>query len=161
VKPVGMSVAVTREQKEHFMRMTTRLVLAAAVLITATAASANAQVLERITFKTNFPFVAGNTTLPAGSYTVTPMDDDPSVLELSNGKVSVLLDTQGDQPARAPSKTAVTFNKYGNTYVLHEILDPEAQGGAVMLPLHAEKRHQKTHGAPTPQVVAASKTPKK
>jgi hypothetical protein len=64
-----MSVAAMREQKEHFMRMATRLVLAAAVLVTTTAASANAQVLDRITFKTNFPFVAGNTTLPAGSYT--------------------------------------------------------------------------------------------
>jgi hypothetical protein len=54
----------------------------------------------------------------------------------------------------------VTFNKYGNTYVLHEIVDPEAQGGAVILPSHAEKRHQKAHGTPTPQAVAASKTPK-
>jgi hypothetical protein len=161
VETVGMSVAAMREQKEHFMRMATRLVLAAAVLVTTTAASANAQVLDRITFRTNFPFVAGNTTLPAGSYTVTPMDDDPSVLELSNGKVSVLLDTEGDQPGRAPSKTEVTFNKYGNTYVLHEIVDPEAQGGAVILPSHAEKRHQKAHGTPTPQAVAASKTPKK
>jgi hypothetical protein len=54
----------------------------------------------------------------------------------------------------------VTFNKYGNTYVLHEIVDPEAQGGAVILPSHAEQRHQKAHGTPTPQAVAASKTPK-
>jgi hypothetical protein len=143
------------------MRMATRLVLAAAVLVTATAASANAQVLDRITFKTNFPFVAGNTTLPAGSYTVTPMDDDPAILELSNGKVSVLLDTEADRPARTPSKTEVTFNKYGNTYVLHEIVDPEAQGGAVILPSHAEKRHQKAHGTATPQAVPASKTPRK
>jgi hypothetical protein len=58
-----------QDQKEHFMRMATRLVLAAAVFVTATAASANAQVTDRITFKTNFAFVAGNTTLPAGSYT--------------------------------------------------------------------------------------------
>lgn len=143
------------------MRMATRLVLAAAVLVTATAATANAQVTDRITFRTNFAFVAGNTTLPAGSYTVTPMDDDPSVLELSNGKVSVLLDTQADQPARTPSKTEVTFNKYGNTYVMHEIVDPAAQGGAVILPSHAEKRHQKAHGTPTPQAVPASKTAKK
>ena len=143
------------------MRMATRLVVAAAVLVIATAASANAQVTDRITFTTNFAFVAGNTTLPAGSYTVTPMDDDPSVLELSNGKVSVLLDTQADQPARTPSKTEVTFNKYGNTYVMHEIVDPAAQGGAVILPSHAEKRHQKAHGTPTPQAVPASKTAKK
>ena len=141
------------------MRMASRLVLAAAVLVAATAASANAQVTDRIRFKTNFSFVAGNTTLPAGSYTVTPMDDDPSVLELSNGKVSVLLETQADRPARMPSKTEVTFNKYGNAYVLHEIVDPEAQGGAVILPLHAEKRHQKAHGTPTPQAVVASRIP--
>jgi hypothetical protein len=32
------------------------------------------------------------------------MDDDPSVLELSNGKVSVLLDTQGDQQPVRRSK---------------------------------------------------------
>lgn len=143
------------------MRMTSRFVLAAAFMAAIGGVTANAQVTDRITFKTDFPFVAGNATLPAGSYTVSPMDDDPSVLELSNGKVSVLLDTEGDQPARAPSKTEVTFNKYGNTYVLHEILDPEAQGGAIVLPSHAEKRHQKADSTPTPHAVQASKTPKK
>ena len=81
-----------------------------------------------------------------------------SILRLSNGKVSVLLETEGDRPSRPPSKTEVTFNKYGDTYVLHEIVDPEAQAGAVMLPLHAEKRHQKAHGTPTAHTVTASKT---
>jgi hypothetical protein len=65
----GPPLLPMQDQKEHFMRMATRLVLAAAVFVTATAASANAQVTDRITFKTNFAFVAGNTTLPAGSYT--------------------------------------------------------------------------------------------
>ena len=142
------------------MRIATCLVLAAA-FVAAAAGAANAQVTDRITFKTNFPFVAGNTTLPAGNYTVTPLDDDPGVLELSNGKVSVLLDTEADRPSRMPSKTEVTFNKYGNTYILHEIVDPEAQGGAVVLPVRAEKRHQKAHGTPTAQAVPASKTSKK
>jgi hypothetical protein len=143
------------------MKMATRVVLAAIFLASAGAATANAQVLGRITFKSDFGFVAGNTTLPAGSYTVTPTDDDPSVLEISNGKVSVLLDTEGDQPATSPSKTEVTFNKYGDTYVLHEIFDAEAQGGAIVLPAHAEKRHQKAHGTPTAQAVPASKSSKK
>ena len=142
------------------MRMATRLVLAAAFVAAVGTVTANAQVTDRITFKTNFPFVAGNTTLPAGNYTVTPLDDDPSVLELSNGKVSVLLDTEADRPSRMPSKTEVTFNKYGNTYVLHEIVDPEAQGGAIVVPARAEKRHQKAHGTPTAQTVPASRTSK-
>jgi hypothetical protein len=143
------------------MRMATRLVLAATFLAAVGVATANAQVTDRITFKANFAFVAGNTTLPAGNYTVAPVDNDPSILELSNGKVTVLLDTEGDRPTPMPSKAEVRFNKYGATYVLHEIVDPAAEGGAVMLPSHAEKRHQKAHGTPTPQVVPASKTAKK
>jgi hypothetical protein len=138
------------------MKIATRFVLATAVLA-ASAATANAQVLDRVTFKTNFAFVAGNTTLPAGNYIVAPLDDDPSVLQLSNGKVSVLLETEPDRPAATPSKLEVKFNKYGNTYVMHEILDPSAQRGAVILPLRAEKRHQKAEGPSTRHAVPASK----
>jgi hypothetical protein len=142
------------------MRIATRSVLVAAFVAALAVGTANAQVIDSIAFKTNFSFVAGNTTLPAGSYTVKSVDDDPSILELSNGRVSVLLATEGDRPSRMPSNAEVTFNKYGNTYVLHEIVDPAAEGGAVMLPSHAEKRHQKAHGTPTPQTVPASKTTK-
>jgi hypothetical protein len=157
----GISLAATGEQEEQFMRMTTRFVLAAVFLSAAGAATANAQVIDPMTFKTTFPFVAENTTLPAGDYTVTPLDDDPSILKLSNGKVSVLLETEGDRATRTPSKTEVIFNKYGDTYVLHEIVDPAAEGGVVMLPARAEKRHQKTYGTPTPLAVPAGKTSEK
>ena len=142
------------------MKMAARLVLTATVLA-AGLATAQAQVIDRINFKTNFPFVAGNTALPAGTYTVAALDDDPSILQLTNGRVSVLLETEGDQPGRMPSRTEVRFHKYGDTYVLHEIVDVAAEGGRVILPSHAEKRHQKAHATPTPYAVAASVTPKK
>jgi hypothetical protein len=140
------------------MRIATRLVLAAAFVTAVGVGTAHAQAIDSMVFRTNFPFVAGDTTLPAGNYTVKSVDDDPSILELSNGKVSVLLATEGDRPSRLPANGEVKFNRYGNTYVLHEIVDPEAEGGAVVLPSHAEKRHQKAHGTPTPRTVPASKT---
>lgn len=142
------------------MKIATRLVLAAALLAVAGVGTANAQVLDKMTFKTSFPFVVGNTTLPAGSYTLAPVDDDPSVLEVSNGKVSVVLETEGERPNPMPSKDEVTFNKYGNAYVLHEIFDADSQTGAVIVPSRAEKRHQKAHGTPTQHTLATTKTPK-
>jgi hypothetical protein len=48
------------------MKIATRFVLVAALLAAASVGTASAQVLDRMTFKTNFAFVAGNTTLPAG-----------------------------------------------------------------------------------------------
>jgi hypothetical protein len=139
------------------MKIATRFVLAAALLAAGSAGTANAQVLDKMTFKTDFPFVAGNTTLPAGTYTLTPADDDPSVVEVSNGKASVLLETEGERPSRPPAKSEVSFNKYGDTYVLHEIFDADSQTGAVMVPSRAEKRQQKAHATPTEHTVATSK----
>jgi hypothetical protein len=142
-------------------QIATRLILAAAVLATAGAGTMNAQVLDRMTFKTDFPFVAGNTTLPAGSYRLAPVvDDNPMVLELTNGRVSVLLETNGESLERPPAKSEVRFNKYGDTYVLHEILDADAQTGAVIVPSRAEKRHQKGSGKPTQHSLATTKTAK-
>ena len=142
------------------MKTATRLVLAAVLLVGGTVGIGNAQVLDKMTFKTDFPFVAGNTTLPAGAYTITPVDDDPMLLELSNGKVTVLLDTVGDNTTPAPSKDEVTFNKYGDTYVLHAIRDAGSQGGAEMIPMRAEKRHEKAHGTPTQHKVGTTNTSK-
>jgi hypothetical protein len=82
------------------------------------------------------------------------------VLELSDGKVTVLLETEGTRPSRPPSKSEVTFNKYGDTYVLREIWDAEAQSGAVMVSSRAEKRHEKANGKATQQGVPATKSPK-
>src|SRR5262245_16543533 len=100
-----------------------RTTLVAAVMLVATAGAANAQLPETMKFTTTFPFEAGGTMLPAGSYTATPLPADPMIVEVSNGRNAALLLTEGDTPKVRPKQDGVTFLKRGDTYVLSEIWD--------------------------------------
>ena len=71
-------------------------------LVLASAGAANAQLVSTMKFTTSFPFMVGNKSMPAGAYTVTPMESDHSLMEISNGHTSVLLLTEKDIPKVAP-----------------------------------------------------------
>ena len=53
-----------------------------AVLTFASVQNASAQITGAVEFTTSFPFTVGNTTVPAGNYTIRPDDDNPQILEL-------------------------------------------------------------------------------
>ena len=120
--------------------------LAAGALVLISAGAANAQLPETPRFKTTFPFMVGSTALPAGEYTITPLPQDNALLEISNGRRSVLLMTENDAPKVRPQKDEVTFVKRGDTYVLKDIWDSSTASGVESLPTHAERAasHAKT-----------------
>jgi len=79
---------------------------------------AKGRITNAVDFKASSSSVAGEATLPAGSYSVRPWSEDPSVLEISNpaGTHTVLVDTEtssSDMPAKA---TGVVFAKSGTCW---------------------------------------------
>jgi hypothetical protein len=82
-----------------------------------------AQIENGVDFTTSFPFYAGGTRMPAGSYKITPSGFDTSVLliESKDRAFSTFVDfipTQAEQPH---SRSDVNFHKYGNTDFLNRI----------------------------------------
>ncbi len=120
--------------------------LAAGALVLVSAGAANAQLPETMRFTTTFPFTVGSTTLPAGSYTITPLPQDNALLQISNGRTTILMMTENDAPRVRPHQDEVTFVKRGDTYVLKDIWDAATSSGVESLPTRAERAasHAKT-----------------
>lgn len=100
-----------------------------------------AQVADGVDFTTSFPFYAGTTQLPAGSYKVMETEMDAKVLEIqsSDGKRAAFLDIMPTESAIPHSHTAVTFNKYGDTQHLDRIWIQGQQYGMKLDPTKADE----------------------
>jgi hypothetical protein len=84
-----------------------------------------------VVFKTAFPFYAGKTELPAGSYRITQLDGVVDVLRIENarGTKSVLVNFTPTQSVEPFEKTAVTFRPYGGTDYLDRVsIEGETDG---------------------------------
>jgi hypothetical protein len=99
------------------------------------ASAAQAQVLDRLTFTTSFPFVAAGKTLPAGTYTLAPVGDTPAVVALSGDRRTLVL--MEVDPASLPRNerpgfgAEVIFTKLENgDYALSEVRDEGMQTAA-------------------------------
>jgi hypothetical protein len=126
-----------------------RIVLAAlaAALVLAVSSPARAQLADTLKFQTPFPFMVGRTAMPAGTYTITPLPGDNSLLRLSNGQSSVLVFTENDAPRRPPKIDEVTFTRKGDTYVLREIWDASTESGVEpVVSAHAGDQHRHAKG---------------
>jgi len=118
---------------------------------------AKGQITNAVDFKAPSSFVAGDATLPAGSYSIRPWSEDPSVLEISNpaGTHLILVDTEtssSDMPAKA---TGVVFAKYGNLLVMKQIVLANQKTGYNIISKHAETKAKKA-GPATKQTVPAT-----
>ena len=125
--------------------MTTRirkdsgLVLAAALVVFATAATARAD--ERIVANVPFSFVVGDVRLPAGKYVVkTISDEDPGVWAIASadGRQSVLITTIR---ASSPTTTAtpeLVFDKFDNQYFLARLVNADEDREIPLTPARME-----------------------
>ena len=118
---------------------------------------AKGQITNAVDFKAPSSFIAGEATLPAGSYSARPWSEDPSVLEISNaaGTHSVLVDTESTSSETPAKSTGVVFAKYGNLLVLKQIVLANQKTGYGIVSKHAEKKAAKA-GPATKQTVAAT-----
>jgi hypothetical protein len=126
------------------------IAVTAALVAVFGAGRAQAQVLETLKFKTTFPFTAGHTTFPAGSYTVRPLGIGTDILEISNsnGSSTSLITVQA-AGAKDPEKMGdeVIFKKQGDSYVLSQIWDSAERAGVETMPAKTEEPHQHHHQA--------------
>jgi hypothetical protein len=131
--------------------------IAAGFLVLASVQNASAQVTDPVTFTTSFPFTVGYATVPAGSYTIRPDDDNPSVFELTGAHTSVLFQTENASAGQTPAKTEVVFKRYGDGHVLKNIWVEGSTSGAETLAVEGERHAAKNHGSQSEQHVAATK----
>jgi hypothetical protein len=130
--------------------------IAGGILLLAGVQSASAQILDAVEFTTSFPFTVGNTTVPAGRYTITPDEDNPEILRLSGARTSVLFEMDSAQAREAAPKTEVVFKRYGDGYVLKDIWVAGSDTGAEAKALEGE-RHMAKSGSEREHHVAARK----
>ena len=109
-----------------------------------------------MTFAVSSSFVAGEATLPAGSYKIEQDPDDSGVLQITNmaGSHSVMVMAELVETDAPRKKTEVIFSKYGNTLVLKQLWLAGNDAGYLVIAGHAEKKAAKT-AKPVKQSVAA------
>jgi hypothetical protein len=150
---IGLAVTLTMKTTNWFHSV----VIACGVLSFVGIHDASAQLTHRISFTTSFPFVVDNTTLPAGSYTITPDEDDPYVLELRGAHASVIVVTKSASQDKPPSKSEVVFSRYDTGYVLKNIWVAGSNGGYVTDLALGERHLAKQGDSPREHRVAAEK----
>ena len=112
------------------------------LMITLGAGKAQAQVVGPIEADIQFPFYAGDTKFPPGTYIVKPLDDsDLTLMEIStpDGRNRALFQVRDAQANTSPSKTELIFSKYGDNYFLSKVFDQGNKRGSAL----EESRYQK------------------
>jgi hypothetical protein len=108
-------------------QMTKALVMIGLVsILTLVAAAQRAEAQSRINYTANIPFefTVGNTTLPAGLYTVTEIKtaNGAAILQVkAKGQDGLFRLTDRVQIARPRARTVLVFNQYGEQYFLAQM----------------------------------------
>ena len=131
--------------------------IAAGMVVLAGIQNASAQITNAVEFTTSFPFTVGYATVPAGSYTIRPDDDNPAVFELTGAHGSVLFETNSAQAREMPSKSEVVFKRYGDRYVLKDIWVDGSKTGAETTTVEAERHAAKRNALESERRVEARK----
>jgi hypothetical protein len=120
-----------------------KIVVKIGLLSLLSAAPLLAQIDNGVDFTTSFPFYAGNTRMPAGSYKITQSDMDGGnimLVESNDGVHSAFLNfipTHSEQPH---TQSDITFHKYGNTEYLNRVWVDGQRYGLKVDPTKAEMK---------------------
>jgi len=138
------------------MRSLVRFVLVASgIAILAGVQPAEAQVTGPVEFTTTFPFSVGNATVPAGSYRITPDEDNPRFLQLTGQHTAMFFEVRDEQATRRPVRTEVVFARYGGGYVLKHVWIQGSESGAEAVTFEPERHHAKAGQSTGEERVAA------
>jgi len=112
----------------------------------------------RVNFKVSTPFVAGDTTFPAGDYKIrTAPGTNPNMLTLSNaeGTNSVFLKCTPIKGKEA-EKTVVIFHRYDKTLYLNKIFRAHDTNGNLVPTGQSEAAEMKSGGEPKEESVSGT-----
>lgn len=84
-----------------------------------------------------FAFVAGESTLPPGHYTVTHLNDNLTIHD--RGNRGVYVSTHSAQRSAEDNTTKLVFHRYGNAYFLSEVWVAGDLVGRALVPSRAER----------------------
>jgi hypothetical protein len=138
------------------MKNLLKLAGASALMCLCFAMPAPAQIVNGLTFTTTFPFYAGNTKMPAGSYKVTPSNFGSSLLQIENstGTHSAFVEFVPTQAEQGHAAGDVVFKKYGNVDFLSRLWVGGQTYGMMLEPTKVEQKLAES-GAPQTHSVAA------
>lgn len=128
----------------------------AAGLLMIGVAVGHTQIMNKVNFTMSQPFTVANTTLPAGSYTISSVQGtDQAVLEIASvaGDNKVMVEADRAQPDTTQSGSHLVFNKYKNMLALSEVFPSGGGAGYQLAPGQPERLAAKAE-KPTKQSVA-------
>jgi hypothetical protein len=133
------------EDRRNEMKLFQTLSVLIGMLFLLSAIPAMAQTETQVTFDAPFAFYAGDSELPAGSYTMIP-DDSTNVLLIKSddGSRSAYVEYEVVDSDTPPSDTEITFNKYGNSDFLNGITVKGEESTMRILPSRSEQDSAKT-----------------
>jgi hypothetical protein len=106
-----------------------------------------------------FAFTVGQSEMPAGTYTITPVSDSAIVIRDSNTAKGVVSLVRSELANRGDVTPKLVFNRYGGKYFLSQV-SPGFGHGVMQLPaskLEKELRIASTHGITPQKAVVAAK----
>jgi len=78
--------------------------------------------MTKVTFTTTFSFYAGGAKLPAGTYTLRQMQDEPALFVVENTSGSHAVMVEGRPSSKTTSgNPQIVFNRYGTTDYLEGV----------------------------------------
>jgi hypothetical protein len=129
--------------KGEIMKKLFSVVVAGCLLSLLLVGSAGAQEPgTRIRALIPFDFTVKGKTMPAGTYDVTRVMDEPVTLLLRNihGRHDVVVvETEPVEERMIPKRGELVFNRYGDTYFLSEVFTAGQQTGEELYPSHKER----------------------
>lgn len=90
-----------------------------------------------------FHFIVRGKTLPAGNYEIRRINDSPDGLVIRNVNDkhdNVMFETESVEAKKAPKRSEIVFNRYGDSYFLFEVFSAGEQTGRELLTSRAERR---------------------
>ena len=120
---------------------TRALVMAGLTALTVMASTRVAQAQEHLVVNIPFDFVAGNTTLPAGEYSVQVSGPERALIliDRKDPAPSVIIDSNADVANEIQSQSRLVFNRYGDRYFLSQVWAAGNSRGRQLLKSGREK----------------------
>jgi hypothetical protein len=115
--------------------------MAGMMALTAMATTQVAQAQDRLAVDVPFDFVAGNTPLPAGEYTVQVSAPTHSIILISrkDSNTSAFINTNAAVSSQPQSESKLVFNRYGDRYFLSQVWQEGNAEGRQLLKSGREK----------------------
>ncbi len=119
------------------------IALFAGIALLLSVAPARAQITGPVKFTTTFAFTVGNTSLPAGTYTIAPDSDNLGVFEIVGTQARAFFEVENRKAPTAASATEIVFARYGTAFLLKNVWVEGSTEGIETAIAEAERHHRK------------------